>query len=72
VSLVTVLIDSLDYPDNVLDHPGQTIYLQFFVQCQPQFTVVVLFDYDVEVEDRNKGSTTPGIRFHEVFNMNLE
>ena len=38
---------------------------------QPQFTVVSLFDYDVEEEDRRKGSTTPGIRLHEVFCMNF-
>ena len=38
---------------------------------QPQFTVVALFDYDVEAEDRRNGSTTPGIRFYEVFGMNF-
>ncbi len=38
---------------------------------QPQCTEVASFDKEVEEEeDRHRGSTTPGVRFHEVFGMN--
>jgi hypothetical protein len=58
-------------PDMVLGLDDLFASFHRVPSSQPQFTVVTLFDYDVEVEDRFKDSTTPGIRFHEVFGMNL-
>jgi hypothetical protein len=58
-------------PDVVLGLDDLFAAFRRVPSSQPQVTVVTLFDYDVEAEDRRKGSTTPGIRFHEVFVMNF-
>jgi hypothetical protein len=50
-------------PDMVLGLDDLIAAFRRVPSSQPQFTVVALFDYDVETEDRRKSSTTPGIRF---------